>query len=156
MPRDFVFLRVVEFVAVRAENFNAVVRRGIVRRGDDDAGVCVEAARDSRDRGGWQDAAEFDVDARSGESGGEGVFEDAAGASGVAADDGGGVWGERGCERLADRERDFGGEWPDICLATDSIGSEEFFHGTGVKKAGNNYRGFWGGLLYFFHALVFL
>ena len=46
---DFVLNLVVELVAIGAEKLDAIVGVGIVRGGDDDAGVGAQAARDVRD-----------------------------------------------------------------------------------------------------------
>ena len=78
---------VVEFVAVRTKKFNAVVVIRIVRRGDDDAGVGAQAARDIGDAGGGQRSDEQHIDSHRENARGDGVFEQVTGKSRVLADD---------------------------------------------------------------------
>ena len=61
-----------EFVAVGAEELDAVVGPGIVRGGDDNAGTAVVSAREEGDRGGGDDAGALDHGATGGKAGGEG------------------------------------------------------------------------------------
>ncbi len=78
---------VVELVAVRAEEFDAVVGVGIVGGGDDDAGVGAQAAGDVGDAGRGQRADEEHIHAHGEDAGGDGVLEHVAGEAGVFADD---------------------------------------------------------------------
>ena len=84
---DFILDFVVELVAVGAEEFDAVVGVGIVRGGDDDAGVGAQAAGDVGDAGRRQRADEQHVHAHRKDAGGNGVFEHVAGKPRVLADD---------------------------------------------------------------------
>src|SRR5207253_2197749 len=66
---DFAFDGVVEFVTIGAEKFNAVVIVGIVRGGDDNAGVGAQAAGDISDPGSGKGPDEDDVDAHGQDTG---------------------------------------------------------------------------------------
>src|SRR6185437_12985568 len=72
---NLVFNFVVELVTVRAEKFNSVVGVGIVRGGDDDAGIGAEAAGDISHAGSWERSDEQHVHAHGENAGGNGVFE---------------------------------------------------------------------------------
>ncbi len=83
---DLLFDFVGELVAVRAEQFYAVVCEGIVGGGDHYADVGAQRARQHGD-GGCRDRAEQEhVEASGGESGNQGVFQHVAGKPGVLAD----------------------------------------------------------------------
>jgi len=66
---------VVEFVAVGAEKFDAVVIGGVVGGGDDGAAEGAFFADEGCDTGGGEDAEGDDRDACGLEAGGEGIFE---------------------------------------------------------------------------------
>ena len=133
---DFVLDLVVELVAVGAEEFDAVVGVGIVRGGDDDAGVGAQAARDVGDAGRRQRADEQHVHAHRKDAGGDGVFEHVAGKPRVLADD---DFVPAAAARLAfevfedvrggaaELERGFGGDRFDVGRAADAVGAEDFF-----------------------------
>ena len=78
---------VIEFVAVVAEKFQAVVVVRIVRGGDDDAGIGAETVGDACHAGRGQRADKEDIDAHREDAAGEGVLKHIAGEAGVFADD---------------------------------------------------------------------
>ena len=106
VAEDFVFDGefggVGEFVAVGAEELDAVVLPGIVRGGDDDAGGEAVRAGEVSDGGRGDDAGGFDGGSAGGEAGGERGGDPVAGLAGVLADKDAG----RGAEMMREREAD--------------------------------------------------
>ena len=84
---DGVLELVGEFVAVGAEDLDAVVFPRIVRGGDDDACGEFVFTREIGDAGRGDDSGADDFDARGLESGGEDLADPGAGLAGVLADD---------------------------------------------------------------------
>ena len=121
--------------AVRAEELDAVIIVGIVRGGDDDAGVRAQRARGVSDARGGQRADEEHVHAHAEDAGAEGVLEHVAGEAGVLADDDA-VLAARaglGLEVLedvrggaAELQGGLGGDRLDVGGATDAVGAEDF------------------------------
>ena len=83
---DSVLDLVVELVAIVPEKFDAVVLVGIVRSGEDDAGVGPQRARDVGHPGRRQRPDEQHIHAERNDPGGERVFQHVAGEPRVLAD----------------------------------------------------------------------
>jgi len=66
---DFVLLLIGQLEAIGIEDFQAVVLIGIVRCGNDDAGVGPHALSDKSDAGGWQDADQIRITAHGSNAG---------------------------------------------------------------------------------------
>ena len=82
-----IFEVVGQLVAVRAEDFHAVVLVGIVGRGDHDAGDGTHGFRQVGDGGRGHGADEIDVHSHGNEAAGDGGFKHVAGNAGVLADE---------------------------------------------------------------------
>ena len=76
-----------ELKAFAAEDFDAVVLKGVVRRGDDDAEVRLLAHGEVRHRRRRQDAEGHHVHARRADAGGEGRFQHIRGDARVLTDE---------------------------------------------------------------------
>ena len=126
---------VVELVAVGSEEFDAVVGVGIVRGGDDDAGVGAQAARDVGDAGRRQRADEEHVHAHRKDAGRDGVFEHVARKARILADDDfvAAVSARLAFEIFenvrggaAEFQRGFSGDRFNIGRAANAVGAEDF------------------------------
>ena len=95
MVEDFVFHGelngVGKLVAVGAEKFDAVVAPGIVRGGDDYAGLKRMGAGEEGDGGGGNDAGAFNACIGGTETGGKDSCDPGAGFAGIAAEKNGGL-----------------------------------------------------------------
>ena len=84
---DAVFDFVIQLVAVGVEEFYAVVIVGIVRGGDDNAGIGAQTARHVSHARRGQGADQQNIHAHRQHAGGKGVFQHVSGQPGVLADD---------------------------------------------------------------------
>ena len=83
---DFLFDLIVEFVAVVPEKFDAVVFVGIVRGGENDAGIGAERARDVSDARRGQRPDDENIDTERSDAGDERVLEHVTGKARVFAE----------------------------------------------------------------------
>ena len=118
-----------ELVAVRSEQFYAVVEIRIVRGGDHHAHVSAQRARQHGDRGRRDRPEQEHVHAGGGQPGHHGVLDHVAGQPRVLAEHHpvaviAALEGQAG--RHADLHRDFGGHWKCIGFATDAVRAEIF------------------------------
>ena len=124
-----------ELEAVGAEELDAVVLPGIVRGGDDDAGVEAVLCGRGRRRRGWGRRRRIStLCACLAEAGGEGGGDPGAGLAGVAAEEDFGVVGdfaEGVGEGEADGEDGGGVEGGLAGDGADAVGAEEFAGGCG-------------------------
>ena len=124
---DAVLFVVVELVAVRPEEFDPVVGGGVVRGGDDGAGVRSHVGGEERRGGGGQDAAGIDVGACREQPCRQGSLEQVAGAPGVADDEHGGAavpGTEGGCRRATEPQSELRGQL-EIGDAPDAVRAEQ-------------------------------
>ena len=123
---------VVEFVAIVAEEFDAVVLVGIVGGGEDNAGIGAQGSCDVGNTRGGQRADDEGIGAERGEAGDHGVLEHVAGEAGVLADDdfqAAGAGGEAGLREnmgssAAELKGGLGGDGLDVGDASNAVGSE--------------------------------
>ena len=117
--------------AVGREDLDAVVLEGVVRGGDDHAGVGAHGGGDEGDARGGQRPDQLDVDAHGADARGQRVLEHVAGQAGVLADDDGvaahAVLDDEG-DGPAELHGDLGGHGVDVGDAADTVGAEELFH----------------------------
>ena len=132
---DLLLDLVVELVAVVPEKFDAVVLVGIVRGGDDDAGIRAQAARDVGDARRRQRPDEQHVHAHRKDAGDEGVFQHVAGKPRVLADDDLVRCRDRAAAvqlfenvrgGAAELQRGFRGDRFDVGRAANAVGAEDF------------------------------
>ena len=121
-----------ELVAVRAEDFHAVVLVRIVGGGDHDAGDGSHRFRQVGDGGRGHGADEVNVHSHGNEAAGDGGFQHVAGNAGVLADEhavaAGAVGAEDVGDGLAHAQGDLGGDREFVHAAADAVGSKKF-HG---------------------------
>ena len=125
---DLVFGGVVEFVAARAEDLDAVVRHRVVRRRDHDAEVGVVGAGQIGHRRGGQHAHPQRVDALAGQAGDHRGLQHLAAGPRVPTDHGDTLArfthvGQPPRRGGAQSQRQFGGQLP-IGDSADTVGAE--------------------------------
>jgi hypothetical protein len=134
-PRlDGVLDGVVELVSALREELDAVVRHGVVARGEHDAEVGADVDGQVGNRRRREDARSQHVDSGASESGDDGSLEELARRPGVASDDGDRPVSDEGA-RLGDdvgrRDRQVKGQLRgevSVRQASDAVGSEETVH----------------------------
>jgi len=125
---------VIEFVAIVAEKFDAIVLVGIVGGRENDAGVGTERARDVGHARRRQRADDEGVGTERGEASDHGIFEHVAREACVFADDdfqAAGAGGGAGLSEdmgggAAELEGGFGGDGLDVGNTSHAIGSKKF------------------------------
>ena len=135
---DGVLELVGEFVAVGAEDFDAVVFPRIVRRGDDDARGEFVFTREIGNAGRGDDSGADDFDARGLESGGEDLADPGAGLAGVLTDDDAGVLaalGETLAECASDGVDGRAVEWIFTRDAANAVGSKKLSFEFGWRRS---------------------
>src|SRR5580704_3186287 len=117
-----------EFVAVGAEELDAVVLPRIVRGGDDDAGGEAVGAGEEGDGGSGDHARGFDGGASGGEASGEGGGDPVGGFSCVLTNEDAGTGTEVVGEGEADGVDGGGIEWRLAGDAANAVGAEKLLH----------------------------
>ena len=126
---DLAFHLVGQFLAVGAEELDAVVLEGIVRGGDHHAQIGAQGARQHGDGGGGQRAELEHIHAHGGEAGDQGAFDHVARQARVLADHHPVAVlaaGEDAARRHAGLQRHFGRELGGVGAAADAVGAEIF------------------------------
>ena len=128
MALDDGFEFVGELVAVRAEDFHAVVLVRVVRGGEHDAGCGAHGLGEVGDGGRGERADHEDVHAHRNEAAGEGGFEHVAGNAGVFADENAVAVRSGSTQHLghgfAHPQGDFGSDGKFVHAATNAVGSK--------------------------------
>ena len=124
---DALLFAVVELVAIRPEELDPVVGGGVVRGGDDGAGVRAHVGGEERRGGGGQDAAGIDIGTCREQPCRQGSLEEVARAPGVADDEHGGAavpGTEGGRRRATEPQSELRGQL-DIGNAPDAVRAEQ-------------------------------
>ena len=131
---DLLLQLVGELEALAVEDFDAVVLKGVVAGGDDDAGVGPLVHGDPGHAGGGQGAQVHHVRAGGAQPGNEGTLQQVAGDTGVLADGDQGllprllVLGQHLCSGQTYLISQIGVQ-PGVDHAANAVGSKQFSHG---------------------------